>query len=343
MPSLRIMSMNLENLFSPGVNFYGSHYTQAEFDEKMDWIAGTIAASQVHVAGLVEIGDNAAQILPDLANRIAGIDATGWGAFAHHHVAPPGPGGTHIHTGILSRFPLANQGSLAAFPAGFQVDLFDNQANNWNAVPLAQFSRPVAHAQVQPPGHQEFNAFVVHLKSKRPSLANHDGNNEPIGIARSAIKRNIEAAALRFHLDTFLVNQYDNIDASVPTFLVGDFNDVPTSVPLENIRGPFDATPGPAANWSNPDKRRLLSCARLHLKTSAYQDMLYSYVYQENFSLIDQVFVSEHLVSRFERIEIYNDHVLRHREMSTATQEAQQWKSAVSDHGVVVVEFRNML
>ena len=71
--------------------------------------------------------------------------------------------------------------------------------------------------------------------------------------------------------------------------------------------------------------------------------MLYSYVYQENFSLIDQVFVSEHLVSRFERMEIYNDHVLRHREMSTLTQEAQQWKSAVSDHGVVVVEFRNML
>ena len=337
------MSMNLENLFSPNVDFYGSQYTQAEYDRKMDWIAGMIASCQVHVAGLVELGDNANQILADLQVRIAVQDSTGWGAFAHHHVAPPGPDGSHIHTAVLSRFPLASQGDLSAFPAGFQVDLYDDHAGAWNVVPLDHFSRPVAHAQVQPPGHRAFNIFVVHLKSKRPSLAAHDNNNEPIGIARSAIKRNIEAAALRFHLDTFLVNQYDNVDAAVPTFLVGDFNDVPTSVPLENIRGPFDATPGPAANWSNPDKRRLLSCARLHLKMAAYQDKLYSYVHDENFTLIDQVFVTEHLVSRFKRMEVYNDHVLRHHEISTNTQEAQQWKSAVSDHGVVVVEFRNLL
>ena len=337
------MSMNLENLFSPNVNFYGSQYTQAEYDAKMDWIAGMISSCQVHVAGLVELGDNANQILADLQIRIAVQDPTGWGAFAHHHVAPPGPDGSHIHTAVLSRFPLANQGDLSAFPAGFQVDLYDDHAGAWNAVPLDHFSRPVAHAQVQPPGHRAFNIFVVHLKSKRPSLAAHDNNNEPIGIARSAIKRNIEAAALRYHLDTFLVNQYDNVDAAVPTFLVGDFNDVPTSVPLENIRGPFDPTPGPAANWSNPDKRRLLSCARLHLKMAAYQDKLYSYVHDENFTLIDQVFVTEHLVSRFERMEVYNDHVLRHHEISTNTQQAQQWKSAVSDHGVVVVEFRNLL
>jgi hypothetical protein len=51
-----------------------------------------------------------------------------------------------------------------------------------------------------------------------------------------AIERNHNAAALRFHLDTFLVNHYESVDSSVPTFLVGDFDDVPTSVPLENIR-----------------------------------------------------------------------------------------------------------
>ena len=63
MTDLRVMSMNLENLFSPGVNFYGSQYTQAEFDQKMDWVART---------------------------------------FGHHHVGSPGAGGTHIHTGLLS-------------------------------------------------------------------------------------------------------------------------------------------------------------------------------------------------------------------------------------------------
>ena len=118
---------------------------------------------------------------------------------------------------------------------------------------------------------------------------------------------------------------------------------MPNSVPLENIRGPFDAKPGPASTWSNPDKRRLLSCARLHMKFAAYQDKLYSYVHDENFTLIDQVFVSEHLVSRFKHMEVYNDHVFRHKKIATQTTQQQQWKSAVSDHGVVVVEFSRML
>jgi predicted sulfurtransferase len=48
-------------------------------------------------------------------------------------------------------------------------------------------------------------------------------------------------------------------------------------------------------------------------------------------------------LAHFERMDVYDNHVLRHREIATDTLEAQQWKSAVSDHGVVVVEFRNVL
>jgi endonuclease/exonuclease/phosphatase family metal-dependent hydrolase len=143
-------------------------------------------------------------------------------------------------------------------------------------------------------------------------------------------------------LDTFLPQQYA-ADSSVATILVGDFNDTPTSVPLENIRGPFDKVPGPASTWSEPDKRRLLSCARLHMKMVAYQDRLYSYVHNENFTLLDQAFISEHLVSRFDHLEVYNDHVFRHQELSQGTDVEQQWKSQASDHGVVVIELRRML
>ena len=42
-------------------------------------------------------------------------------------------------------------------------------------------------------------------------------------------------------------------------------------------------------------------------------------------------------------MDVYDNHVLRHREIATDTLEAEQWKSVVSDHGVVVVEFRNVL
>ena len=87
----------------------------------------------------------------------------------------------------------------------------------------------------------------------------------------------------------------------------------------------------------------VVKCSNILDGTFKKITVVVDYVHDENFTLIDQVFVTEHLVSRFQRMEVYNDHVLRHHEISTNTQQAQQWKSAVSDHGVVVVEFRNVL
>ncbi len=43
-------------------------------------------------------------------------------------------------------------------------------------------------------------------------------------------------------------------------------------------------------------------------------------------------------------MEGHNDHVLRHEDLgSTVTAAEQQWKSSVSDHGAVVLEFNRML
>jgi endonuclease/exonuclease/phosphatase family metal-dependent hydrolase len=237
---------------------------------------------------------------------------------------------------------------LVDFPEGFIIDLHKPGTDpevrqNWISLPSMEFSRPIAKVTVNPPNDANpFNMFVAHLKSKRPIKAKHDGYNEAIGIARSAIQRNIEAAALRYYLDSFLPAQYED-DKRVPTIVAGDFNDTPTSVPIENIRGTFDKVPGPSSPWSDADKRRLISCARLHLKKAAYEDKLFSYVHNESFSLIDQAFVTEHLPGRFVRMEIYNDHVFRHEDMSSPTEREQQWKSKVSDHGAVVVELKRML
>ncbi len=346
--SLRIMSMNLENLFSPGKEFYGSQYSQAEYDAKVDWIGSLIAEAQVHIAGLAEVGEDSESCIKDVINVINSRDKSGWKPFEYEFRAEPRKGGTKIRTAVISRFELTDPESLSTYPENFCVDLhkpgtnYDDKAN-WIVVPSKEFSRPITKVRVNPPnGANAFNLFVVHLKSKRPIKAKHDEYNEAIGIARAAIQRNVEAAALRYYLDSFLPGQYE-ADKNVPTFVAGDFNDTPTSVPVENIRGSFDKVPGPSHPWSEPDKRRLISCARLHLKKSAYEDKLFSYVHNENFSLIDQVFVTEHLPGRFVRMEIYNDHVFRHQDMSSLTDQEQQWKSQVSDHGVVVVEFTRML
>jgi hypothetical protein len=54
--------------------------------------------------------------------------------------------------------------------------------------------------------------------------------------------------------------------------------------------------------------------------------------------------VTKHLVGRFQHLEVINDHVLRHEQLKTAvTADDRQWKSIVSDHGAVVLEFSRML
>lgn len=300
------------------------------------------------MCALSEIGEDPDVCIQDVLDILNNKDTTGWQPFVHKYLAQPNKGSTKIRLAIISRFPLTDTDSLSNYPDGFSVDLHKpgtstGNSANWITVPSKEFSRPVAKAKINPPnGAKPFNLFVVHLKSKRPTKAAHDDFNEAIGEARASIQRNIEAAALRYYLDSFLPDQYGK-DGKVPTILVGDFNDTPTSVPLENIRGSFDKVPGPAHPWSEPDKRRLISCARLHLKKSAYEDKLFSYVHNESFTLIDQAFVTEHLPGKFTRMEVYNDHVFRHQDMSSPTKQEQQWKSKVSDHGAIVVEFTRML
>ena len=349
--SLRIMFMNAENLFSPPNQFYGSEYTQNQYDEKINWIGNRIVDGQVHVCALSEIGEDPMTCMNDIMANIHPKDSlkSVWGKFQHFYLADPSSSGTKIRTAVLSRFPLSNEESISVFPDKFQVDIHkpgngDGNDENWIKIPLSHFSRPIAKATISPPNNATpFNVFVVHLKSKRPKTADHDNKNHAIGLARSAIQRNIEAAALRFYMDKFLPKTYQETNGKVPTILVGDFNDTPTSVPIQNIRGSFDKVPGPSSPWSEIDKQRLLSCGRLHLKKAAYQDKLFSYIYEEQFSLYDQAFVTEHLAGRFRQMEVYNDHVFRHQTIRVDTNEDSQWKSVVSDHGVIVVEFNKML
>ena len=354
--SLRLMFINLENLFTPGVEFYERIYSPVEYAQKINWISNRIAENQVHVVAMSELGDDANQAIADILAAVNEKDIPSWvdqwGDFQHEHRAEPGSGSTKIRTAIISRFPLTNTDSLSAFPDGFAVDFFSPDPNvvdpdwddltHWRSIPITRFSRPIAKAQVNPPDKPAFNLFALHLKSKRARKVKHDDWNEATGIARSAVQRNIEAAALRYYMDNFLPTQFV-ADNKVASIVIGDFNDTPNSVPLENIRGPFDANPGAPSTWSELDKRRLISCARLHRKFTAYEDKLFSYVHNEDFSLLDQAFVTQHWVNKFKRFEIYNDHVLRHSELATNTATAQQWKTTVSDHGIVILEFTRVL
>lgn len=346
---LRLLFLNAENLFTPDEVFYGSKYTEEEYNEKVDWISSMIAGLNVDVCALSEIGEKADQCLKEIVDKLP-KNHPEKPDFVYYEHFTPARTGEPIRVAVISRYKLKNKKSLVKYPDDFSVDLLEpgkdaDEETNWITVPSYEFSRPVGQITVCLSDTNMFNLFIVHLKSKRPRLAKHDEHNEAIGIVRSAIQRNVEAAALRYYLDSFLPKQYEE-DSNVPTILVGDFNDIPNSVPLENIRGKFDKNPGPSRKkWAKVDRRRLISCARLHLKKVAYEDKLFSYVHNENFSLIDQAFITQHLVTNFKRMEVYNDHVFRHQEIkqNKRTQVDQQWMTSVSDHGVVLIELSNVI
>lgn len=344
--TLRIGFMNTENLFSPGVTFYNSEYTKEDYDEKVDWIGKNVASLQVDVCAFTEVGEDPDNCLDDVEKVANKNDTTGRPAFKFKKHFKPARFGAPIRVAILSRYKLSNKKSFVKYPDGFKVDLPVPGTSKWVKVPFKEFSRPVGKAVVNPPnGATPFNLFVVHLKSKRPKLSDKDEdlNGNAIGIARSAIMRNMEAAALRCQMNSFLLNQYDNVNPKIPTILMGDFNDVPNSVPLENVRGPFDKDLEPRTPWTKNDKLKLVSAARLHMKKAAYDDKLFSYVHNESFTLIDQAFVTMHLTGKFKRLEVYNDHVLRHQTLLSGTEQEKRWKSTVSDHGFVVLELNRML
>ena len=342
--TLRIGFMNTENLFSPGVTFYTSKYTQKQYDEKVDWIGKSLACLQVDVCAFTEVGKDPDACLDDVKKVANANDTTGRPPFNFKKHFTPAKVGAPIRVAMLSRYNLSDEQSFVTYPAGFEVNLPVPGTNNWVKVPFDEFSRPVGKAVVKLPNNATFNLFVVHLKSKRPKLSDADGalNGNAIGIARSAIMRNMEAAALRCQMNSFLLNQY-TADPKVPTILMGDFNDVPNSVPLENVRGPFDKDLEPRNPWSENDKLKLISAARLHMKKAAYDDKLFSYVHNESFTLIDQAFVTMHLTGKFKRFEVYNDHVLRHQTSISGSEQEKRWKSMVSDHGFVVLELNRML
>lgn len=79
--SLRILFMNLENLFSPGKEFYGSQYTPAEYADKVNWIGSMIAESQVHIAALTELGEDSKSCIEDVMKAANEKDTTTRGSF----------------------------------------------------------------------------------------------------------------------------------------------------------------------------------------------------------------------------------------------------------------------
>jgi predicted extracellular nuclease len=319
--TLTAATANVLNLANPGRTFYANQdvYSQNEFERKIDWLGGRIAALNADVLAVQEVWDEAA--------IKAAVSRSG---LRYSTVAVPGAENDEKNNGaqytprvgIVTRLEVEQLQSLGDFPPALRVQVPGLGEH-------AKFERPPLLATMRMKHGQRLHMLTAHMKSKRPKfLQNAQGNpledrEDPkitaLATLRSLIMRGAEAAAMRHIVVDVLKRTHE------PLIVMGDFNDGPHSVTTQLIAATnevaYDKGARDAALWNAYEVQGEMALKR---------DVAYSHVHQGYPEVLDQIFVSEEFLPRSKfsigdvrRVDYFNDHLQEGRDRSR------------SDHGFV--------
>jgi predicted extracellular nuclease len=293
-------------------------YSKDEYQKKTTWIAEQLVAMDADIVGFQEIFHKAALDEAIKKSRI----------YDKYSLIVLGENGVSPVVGLVSRYPVVWQESIADFPPASLI-MFDN-----DCVPISRFRCPLLKAKIRLPNKKPIIVFAVHLKSKRPLVdqsVKHDAKAQALGKAKSLIVRAAEAAALRCILIDELKNN------QMPVVVLGDLNDTGQSVTTNIIT---DSRP---SKKLAVEKRRsiwdqfLFSAADLQLKRS-HRDVYYTHLHDGHHESLDHILLSEEFsptnpkrIGFFEYMRVFNDHLI---DQKLANEEIPVWQS---DHGQVIV------
>ncbi len=319
--TLTVATANVLNLANPGRVFYENQetYSQHEFDRKIEWLGGRIAALNADVLAVQEVWDEAA--------IRAAVARSG---LRYSTVAVPGAENDEKNSGaqntprvgIVTRLDVEKLQSFSEFPASLRIQIPGLGEH-------AKFERPPLLATLHMKHGQVVHMLTAHLKSKRPKfLQNAKGEPQEdredpkilaLATLRSLMMRGAEAAAMRCIVADVLQRTHD------PLIVMGDFNDGPHSVTTQIIAATgevvYDRGARDAALWNAYEVQGEMALKR---------DVAYSHVHQGSPEVLDQIFVSEEFLrtSKFSigdvrRVDYFNDHLQEGKDRSR------------SDHGFV--------
>jgi predicted extracellular nuclease len=319
--TLTVATANVLNLANPGRTFYANQdtYSNNEFERKLDWLGGRIAALNADVLAVQEVWDEAA---------IKG--AVSRSGLRYSTVAVPGAENNETNNGaqntprvgIVTRLDVEKLQSFSEFPAELRIQVPGLGEH-------AKFERPPLLATLRMKHGQIVHVLTTHMKSKRPKFL-QDAQGEPtedredpkitaLATLRSLMMRGAEAAALR-HI---VVNVLDNTQE--PLIVMGDFNDSPHSVTTQMI-----AATGDVAYDKGARDAALWNAYEVQGEMALKRDVAYSHVHQGFPEVLDQIFVSEEFLPRSKfsigdvrRVDYFNDHLHEGKDSSR------------SDHGFV--------
>jgi predicted extracellular nuclease len=312
---------NVLNLANPGRVFYANQdvYTQRDFERKIDWLGGRIAALNADILTVQEVWDDAA--------LKAAVSHSG---LRYSTIAVPGAENNDVnngavHTprvGIVTRLDVDNLQSISQFPDGMRIQVPELGE-------YAKFERPPLLATLRMKHGQRVHVLTAHLKSKRPKYLQdaqgaviEDRNDDKItarATLRSLMLRGAEAAALRCIVVDLLHRTHE------PLIVMGDFNDGPHSVTTQMI-----AATGEVAYDKGARDTALFNAYEVQGEMALKRDVAYSHIHQGYPEVLDQIFVSEEFlynsrnsIGDVRRVDYFNDHLQEGKDRSR------------SDHGFV--------
>lgn len=321
----RIGTFNVHNLAMPGTSVYGRKYTDKEFGQKIEWIAGQLSKMKPDLVGFQEVFEEEA-----LRKALAASPATK--DFKHVVMGEPS-GNDKPKVALASRFPLE---------APFSHDTFQKSGTfsmEGKDVPVSEFSRPVLQAEVAFPAKQgtvKLKVFVVHLKSKRPKVSPGESETDVMAIARGQARSLVIRAAETVALRDILVKILHGDGKPAPLVVLGDINDSGDSVTSEI----FSGTP-PYRRWKEQDRQSSWETLLRNVKDIqsrvSYEDHYYTHIFNGRFHALDHIYISDILqkgnkdcIGYVEYVKVFNDHLVDET-LSPAGKEF-----AESDHGQVV-------
>ncbi len=312
---------NVLNLANPGRVFYANQdvYTQRDFERKIDWLGGRIAALNADILTVQEVWDDAA--LKAAVNRSGLRYSTIVVPGAENDDKNNGAVNTP-RVGVVTRLDVDNIQSFAQFPDNMRIQVPELGE-------YAKFERPPLLASLRMKHGQRIHVLTAHLKSKRPKFLQdaqgqviEDREDDKItarAVLRSLMIRGAEAAAMRCIVIDVLRRTHE------PLIVMGDFNDGPHSVTTQMI-----AATNEVAYDKGARDTALFNAYEVQGDLALRRDVAYSHIHQGYPEVLDQILVSEEFlynsrnsIGDVRRVDYFNDHLQEGKDR------------ARSDHGFV--------
>lgn len=283
MPTLKVVTWNVENLFRPAQA--EEHAVWERYENKLALLARVLAHLDADVVALQEVGG--LEPLSDLQRQ------SPLAAYAHAE-ASLFPDDRGIRVAVLSKHAILAREDIVDFPPGPALRI--SGLNSAGAVePLVRMSRGALRVQVDVAG-TPVHIITAHLKSKlltfpRPHGGsafvpnNEDERAQVAGIA--LLRRTAEAVTLRMRANALLEG-----NGNAPLLVLGDLNDVPEAQTSLVFAGPSGSELGTGgfARADAGDDVRLFNIA-----AAIASERRYSRVHRGRKELLDQILASEEL------------------------------------------------